>query len=440
MAYDDSWSPLADLGVTMAWPQPAAEPFEPWTPLPAMSEAAQRRWAALDAYRGDDAATAAALRTQQAVKRRNMGGELSPEAAQMLSDLFVPHTVADAAMFMPGGILTKAIVATLWPSEAKAGPIATVRKAAGNAGKQIINRIIGAEPSRYVPSWTSEPILPGDIRASTRLPTSLRALEDPLKHHLNVGLTEALATPGFARNLQMMSDYPGLAFMKDLPAEEAARAYIDFGRRNLNFIYRNAPAAIRQRSPFWAEGAHEFADTLAQRYGIPIQSVGGAIATLSPQTRWSANASRAERVGDILFGSTSSHPMTLDMLALARSTPSLMSPANADVVRRITGKSLSQLTDPSEQAIWTRLYDEVHNPRTFRTMTPEGMIGDVVLSASGEPQRLSWGRGEDIAKAVQSYQSGGDMNIISPLLGAGTRCEAFTMTSCCPTTRVSWAT
>src|SRR5262249_49763779 len=92
---------------------------------------------------------------------------------------------------------------------------------------------------------------------------------------------------------------------------------------------------------------------------------------------------------------------------------------------QIQGKTLDQLDDPMEQALWIRLYDEAHNPRAYRTITPEGNFGDFVLTNKGELQNVGWGGLDAIAKAVKSLRSGGDRKIISPVLGDAHKVRSF---------------
>ena len=268
------------------------------------------------------------------------------------------------------------------------------------------------------------PILPGDMRVSTRLPTAVKKAEDPLTHHLNIGQAEVVASPTFERNAGLLGEYPGFAKLRGLPPEAAAEGYVDQAAGNLEFIRKNSPKVMQDRSPLWYDGAHEFMGNLAQRYGIPRQSASAAGANLSPQQDWFQNASLTERVGDVIFGAGASKKMSSEMNAMVDRLVE-RSPNLGRTLPAIKGKSFSQMETPEQQAMWIRIYDESHNPSHFRSMTPEGELGGFVLNADGAPSKLRWGSTVEGSKAVQSFLSGGDMNKISPLLGEKHKVRSF---------------
>lgn len=276
------------------------------------------------------------------------------------------------------------------------------------------------------------PIAPGDTRVSTRFPTGVTATEDPLKQHLSIGLDEMRTSPGYEKNISLLDQYPGFAHLQGMGTDEAARAYIRQAAGNLDYLYRRSPEVMKQRSPVWYEGAHEISDVLAQRWGVPRQSSSAALASLSPQMDWFKNASLGERTGDIITSAAAGRPMTSEMEAVARS-PRLANlfggertgDLNKEMLRRITGKTFDRIDDPLEQALWLRLRDEAHNPRAYRTITPEGNFGDFVLNKDGSLANVGWGGLGEIRKAITALKSGGDMNIISPALGNMHKVRSF---------------
>jgi hypothetical protein len=145
---------------------------------------------------------------------------------------------------------------------------------------------------------------------------------------------------------------------------------------------------------------------------------------LSPQKDWLQNASLTERVGDVVFGAPK--PWTSEMAAAARARPAIMgSPVHSATLRRIAEKPFASLETDQERALWLRLYDEAHNPRAYRSISPEGGIGDFVRTEAGEPAKVAWGSFGDIDKAIRAFTSGGDMSIISPLLGEKHKVRSF---------------
>ena len=273
------------------------------------------------------------------------------------------------------------------------------------------------------------PILPGDTRVSTRFPTAVGATENPLTHHLSIDTSAMSTSPGFSQNVSVLSDYPGFARLKGMSDTEAVQAYIKQAQDNLQYLYERSPQMMKERSPLWYEGAHEISDALANRWGVPRQSASASLASLSPQMDWFKNASLGERVGDIMTSAAAGRPMTSEMLNWARSRTGDNAPelkpehifrqgsGNREVLDRITGKSFDQLTDPLDKAIWLRMYDEAHNPREYRSITPEGRFGEFITTQEGVPEKVGWGSFGEISKAIRAMESGGDMNVISPVLG-----------------------
>jgi hypothetical protein len=269
------------------------------------------------------------------------------------------------------------------------------------------------------------PIKPGDMRVSTRFPTAVKATENPLTQQLTIGVNEMKATPGFEHNISLLPEYPGFGRLAGMEPEAAAKAYVDQAAGNMKYLYDKSPKVMRERSPHWYEGAHEVSDALAGRWGVPRQSSSAAIASLSPQMDWFKNASLAERVGDIMTSAQAGKKLTPEMAGFANKAEFLKKPENRALYKGIVGKSLDQLDDPLDKALWIRLYDEAHNPRAYRTVTPEGNFGDFVTNKGGEQAKVGWGALGEIEKAVRSLQSGGDMNIISPVLGTKHKVRSF---------------
>jgi hypothetical protein len=100
-----------------------------------------------------------------------------------------------------------------------------------------------------------------------------------------------------------------------------------------------------------------------------------------------------------------------------------------DELAQIAGTRFSDLEDPLHQAMWLRLYDEAHNPRAYRVMSPIGEFGDFVRNATGknagQPSKIAWGSFDEIGKAIQAMQSGGDSNAISRILSPAHKVRNF---------------
>ncbi|WP_340667879.1 DUF7178 family protein [Bradyrhizobium ottawaense] len=266
------------------------------------------------------------------------------------------------------------------------------------------------------------PIAVGDMRVSTRFPTAVKATEDPLRQHLSIGLNEMKADPEtFAHNTSILSRAPGFRRLAEMSPDEAANAYINQARGNMQFLYENSPDVMKTRAPLWYEGANRISDALASRWGVPRQSASAALAALSPQKDWFMNATLGERVGDIVMANPRA---TSDMEAWIRSQPKVMATGGEDALRAISGKRLDQL-GPKDAALFVRAFDEAHNTRNYRSILPEGDFGDWITTQSGDPSKVAWGTFGDIQKAVGAIQSGGDMDTISRLLGEKHKVRSF---------------
>ena len=274
-------------------------------------------------------------------------------------------------------------------------------------------------------SITREPILPGDKRVSTRFPTAVKATENPLREHLSIGADEMRASPGYEQNIGLLSEYPGFGRLKDMPPDQAAKAYIDQSAGNMQYVWDRAPAVMKERSPVWYEGANRISDALANRWGVPRQSSSAALATLSPQKDWYMNASLGERTGDIMTSAAAGRILTPEMQAFGDTAKFLEKPEGRELMMSVVGKSLDQLETPLQKALWVRLYDEAHNPRNYRTIAPEGNFGDYVTTQAGAPANVAWGSLNEIEKAVRAMESGGNMDVISQLLGNKHKVRSF---------------
>jgi len=260
-------------------------------------------------------------------------------------------------------------------------------------------------------------------RISTRLPTAVKAAEDPNKGDLLVGIDEFKRSPVAEHNTGLVTQYPGMAHLRGKPTEEAADGYVKRTSENLEFIHDNIEPEIRERSKTWYVGANQIATDLSQKYSLPRQSVSGVMAALSPQKDWFQNASLGERVIDITV-TKGNIPMTREMTALAPQVQAFNTPAVSPILQTIMGAKLSDLQDPIEKALWVRLYDEAHNPRRHRIITPEGGLADFAMGQKG-PKGTAWGSLNEIAKAVGAIESGGDREVLSNLMGNKHKVRSF---------------
>ena len=256
---------------------------------------------------------------------------------------------------------------------------------------------------------------------STRLPTAVKASENPFDDMLLADWKAFEKSKIAAPNSELATKIPGLK-VESNDWRDHANAYMGHATDNLNFLYDLPSEEVRNRMGLWYDGANRIAGDLGNKYGVPIQSSAGAAAALSPQKDWFQNASLAERVGDVMF-QYGDVPMTMDMIN--RLPANLRSPKFEDLIVGMAGKKLDDLGDPQERALWVRMFDEANFDRGYRSVLPEGDFGDFVRNANGNEARVAWGSLPEIAKAMGAYSSDGDVRLISKLMGEKHKVRSF---------------
>lgn len=239
-------------------------------------------------------------------------------------------------------------------------------------------------------------------RISTRQPSTKRAQEDALAEVLDVGIEPmARNEKVLAHNADLISTYPGFSSTATTPLG-VVKDFAAFVESNLLWLFDRVPVATRERARLWYDGGNKLANRWGERYGVPPRAVAAVIASLSPQKDWYQNVSLAERILDI---TTHAADYVFDEQMAATAERIFGKPQYADAVAGLKGKSLSEITNPVERAMWVRTYDEAHNPRGFRVTTPEG---EFVGEAKGN---VAWGSNVEIAKALEVLRDTSRENI-----------------------------
>ena len=83
------------------------------------------------------------------------------------------------------------------------------------------------------------------------------------------------------------------------------------------------------------------------------------------------------------------------------------------LIKNISGKTLSELTDPVDKSAWIRTYDETHGPRPYHAEPGRAAAGCGKTKA-GKP---AWQSLPAIASAVEALESNGDCDEISAAHG-----------------------
>lgn len=276
-------------------------------------------------------------------------------------------------------------------------------RSAGRAAGSAINQAMleGTGPAAGLIPQAARPLNispPGPNLVSTRLPTAVKATEDPLKERLVIDLQAAKKDPtAFAHNVGLIRQYPNFASKARSP-DRQAEDFITEVKNNLLYLHDQVPEATRQRSKLWYDGARNITDRFSADYGVPDQAVSGVLAVLSPQKDWFMNVSLGQRVLDI---ATKQQATRWDPSMDAIAKTIFGDPKYAPMVNAIRGKTLGEIKEPGLKAMWLRTYDQAKNPREHQIVSPEGDFVGVRMNQNGRtPTQTGWGSLNEIGKAI----------------------------------------
>jgi hypothetical protein len=253
-------------------------------------------------------------------------------------------------------------------------------------------------------------------RVSQRVPTAKKATEDALAEDLPISTAIMAQDPeGFARNAALIENYPNYVPDPALTTpEEKVEAFKDHVVRNLLWLFDNTPSEIRDRSRLWYNGARRLSENLATRYNMTDSGVAGVMAVLSPQKDWFQNVSLGIRTIDI-YKTKQNHVFDKKMRT---KMAEIFSDDKYSELRQIVGnKSLAQLRGMNSDlrlaalAMWVRTYDQTYNSPSYASVSPEGDLGDPVLTGKGAEARVAWGSLSEIGKAISVIEDDSKENI-----------------------------
>ncbi len=278
-------------------------------------------------------------------------------------------------------------------------PVAKSVMAAGKAlAPKAAEMTINALEKTGMPARGLGIVESGPNVVSTRLPTAVKATEDPLANNLVIDLQAAKTDPeAFNHNVGLVKQYPNFASKARNP-EKQAEDFINEVKDNLLFLHDQVPDATRQRSKLWYDGARNITSKWSNEYQVPDQAVSGVLAVLSPQKDWFMNVSLGQRVLDIMSGKQA-YKWDDGMTEMGKVIWS--KPQYAPMVEAIKGKTLAEITDPGLKAMWLRTYDQAYLPREHQIVTPEGDFAGLRMNSDGKtPTKTGWGSLNEIGKAI----------------------------------------
>jgi hypothetical protein len=247
-----------------------------------------------------------------------------------------------------------------------------------------------------------------------------------------VDLAALKSTPElYGKNVDLLREYPNVQTrVAQNPSHDAvANHFIDHVTDNLLALHDMIPEEIRNRSKLWYEGANKIAHQWAKEYNLPVHSVAGVLAALSPQKDWYQNVSLAKRVLETMRGNGGNYyhgfPFNEKMHNTFNNIEAFQKPEYQGILNILHGKTLGDLdrlnldskTKNAAKAIWIRLHDQSYNSPSFQIISPEGNVGENVLTQKGAPAKLGWGSAVEISKAIRSIEAAQDPDALSQLMG-----------------------
>jgi len=251
-----------------------------------------------------------------------------------------------------------------------------------------------------------------------RLKTVAHEQEKPLLSDWETHQTEP---DKVEQNVGVMSKYSNFKGLDGTPMSKAEQM-INHMKDNLLWLHDQFSDQIRGRAKKWYDGANNISNRFAKRFDITTRQSAGMLAALSPKTRWDVNVSQMERIATALKKHMD-RPWTPEMDANARafverSTNPKGRAFNQSLYDSVKGKTLRELEgNDLGQAMWIKSFDEEHNDRRFRLVTPEGGFADFAKTPKGGEEAVTaWGAGlKPMAKAISIFHDGSRSNISAQL-------------------------
>lgn len=304
-----------------------------------------------------------------------------------------------------------------------------------------------------------------DKRISTRIPSEPEQRKTGINAHETAGLSVDYANmkrapDALAKNAGLIKEhYPGLQHLNTDDPAKITEAFIQHAKDNLKWIYNKMNdekgpigPGIVERAKRWYSGANKIAHDLAKEFNVQPYQAAAVLAALSPQKDWYQNVHLARKVFEA-HQLGNNWTMTPEMQAYSdkylhslENPPKKkgveVEPTNPEQIAKLRALQqkfrttpMSKLTDPHERAVFARWYDEAHNPRSYKMVTPEGeMAGDSMIPAkytkkgalkeAARPRNVSWGSFNEIAKATAALQNA-TLPEVSRLMGGNHKVRNF---------------
>lgn len=233
-------------------------------------------------------------------------------------------------------------------------------------------------------------------RISTRLPTAVKAAEDPVAQQLVITAKEVTRDPAKLAVIgRLLRKYPML------PDKGSSKAMVEELHRtsveNLLWLHDQMAPELRDRAKKWYDGARKLTEAWAEEHGHPRHAIAGVLASLSPQKDWYMNVDLGRRVIEHtkVLKDREVTDGVVDWVKMKFGSDTKKVAAINDAL----GKTWDQI-DLVQRAMFLRAYDEMNHARSYQIISPEGDFVGPAMTKKGEKAKVAWGDFGSIAKAI----------------------------------------
>ena len=260
-------------------------------------------------------------------------------------------------------------------------------------------------------------------------------------------------------------------------ADAIYESYIKAVESNLETLAELFPKRLRDLATLWYDGANLIGQRFGKKYRTTLEQASAVLAVFSPQKDWFMNVSLAERMMAIWQDQQDavwSPEMTRQFIKRSgEPKPRMMKGEDGTLVEKtdqdgnilyqggavpveqedgsivwtnwdnakaaqnmaeakqlllkLEGKRLRDLTDPALQARFVRMFSEVNHPINYQKVAPDGEFVGNMTNPKGKEMKIAWGGYGTIEKAIRILQSdkASEHDAISEALGDQHKVRSF---------------
>ena len=194
-------------------------------------------------------------------------------------------------------------------------------------------------------------------------------------------------------------------------ADEVYEIFINGVKDNLLWLHDAFDPTMRSIATLWYDGANIMAQSMASEYGISLEQAAGAIAALSPQMDWYKNMHIARLAMDAIVKNGNS-PVTQEMVEYFRKEK----PQFAEYLENVVGTPMNELPKGRVRAAAIWAWSKLNRSFDYQIISPDGTMGDYVLTKTGKRAQAAWSSLAMIDKAAEILLNN-DIEKISKALG-----------------------